>query len=108
MDRAGQPINPPKPVTSNGTLTDVLTRPPSMITTIDAAAKILGDKPISSIRIKVKDIGSIGEESQKKIETVAKEIEDVTGLKTDITLGSSPQPTLIKVPGLDGAKTGVG
>lgn len=54
--------------------------------------------PISSIRIKVKGIEKIRDESQEKIQMVADKIEKQTGLVTDITLGSSPQPVLINVP----------
>lgn len=71
---------------------------PTMLTTIEAAQQILGNKPISAIRIKVKNVTALGEESQKKLESVAKVIKQQTGLETDITLGSSPQPLLINIP----------
>lgn len=69
-----------------------------MLTTLDAAVDLsLDDRPISAIRIKVDGVKDLTEESQAKIEAVAEEIERETGLITDITLGSSPQPTLVHV-----------
>ncbi|MBO0602440.1 FtsX-like permease family protein [Sporosarcina sp. E16_3] len=98
LNNYGQPVNPPKKINSNSNIYGFLMQPPTMLTTIEAAEQILGDKPISAIRIKVKNVATIGEESQKKLEIVAKEIEKQTGLHTDITLGSSPQPLLINIP----------
>ena len=72
-----------------------------MLTTIEAAEKILGDKPISAIRIKVAGVADLSDESQAILERVAREIEEKTGLITDITLGSSPQLALTYVPGLN-------
>ncbi len=40
--------------------------------------------------------------SEKKLKAVAQEIEDKTGLITDVTLGSSPQLALTYLPGLKG------
>ncbi|QFF98998.1 hypothetical protein PB01_09225 [Psychrobacillus glaciei] len=94
----GKPINPPRKINSTSNIYGFLMQPPTMLTTIEAAEQILGDKPISAIRIKVKNVTTLGEESQKKLEVVAKEIEKQTGLHTDITLGSSPQPLLINIP----------
>ncbi|MBE1556779.1 ABC transporter permease [Sporosarcina limicola] len=59
---------------------------------------IIGDEPISAIRIKVAGVSDLTEESQQLLEQVAQNIENETGLLTDITLGSSPQPTLTHVP----------
>lgn len=98
LNQDGKPINPPKKINSNSNIYGFLMQPPTMLTTIEASEQILGEKPISVIRIKVKDVATIGEESQKKLEIVAKEIEKQTGLLTDITLGSSPQPILINIP----------
>src|SRR5699024_2464927 len=78
-----------------------LTDPPNMLTTIEAAAGILGEKPISAIRIKVAGVSELTEESQAILDQVANEIEEKTGLITDITLGSSPQLALTYVPGIN-------
>ncbi|WP_186673727.1 FtsX-like permease family protein [Sporosarcina sp. BP05] len=98
LNKDGQPVNPPKKINSDSNIYGFLMQPPTMLTTIEAAGHILGDKPISAIRIKVKGVETIDEESQKKLELVAKEIKKQTGLHTDITLGSSPQPLLINIP----------
>lgn len=102
MDANGNPISPSTDVMPSNDPLDFLTNPPGMLTTIEAAANILGEEPISAIRIKVAGVSELNEESQKILEQVAKEIEDKTGLITDITLGSSPQLALTYVPGLNG------
>lgn len=47
----------------------------------------------------------LSDESQEKLEKIAQEIENKTGLKTDITLGSSPQPLLIQIPSINGQES---
>ncbi|MEN2465510.1 FtsX-like permease family protein [Ornithinibacillus sp. JPR2-1] len=104
MDVNGNPINPPKQLKPTGDPYSFLTDPPGMLTTIEAAANILGEKPISAIRIKVAGVADLSDESQAILEQVASEIENRTGLITDITLGSSPQLALSYVPGLNGGE----
>lgn len=101
MDQEGNPMNPPKQLQPTGDPYNFLTDPPGMLTTIEAAEKLLGDEPISAIRIKVAGVADLSEDSQAILEKVAKEIEKRTGLITDITLGSSPQLALTYVPGLN-------
>ncbi|WP_172372276.1 ABC transporter permease [Sporosarcina jiandibaonis] len=101
MDSEGNPMNPPKQLKPTGDPYSFLTDPPGMLTTIEAAEKLLGDEPISAIRIKVAGVADLSEESQALLERVAREIENRTGLITDITLGSSPQLALTYVPGLN-------
>jgi ABC-type antimicrobial peptide transport system permease subunit len=98
LDQNKQPVNPPTTLKPTMQPFGFLTKPPQMLTTIDAAANILGDKPISAIRIKVAGVEDMNETSQLLLEKVAEEIEKKTGLITDITLGSSPQPTLTHIP----------
>ncbi|WP_312476540.1 FtsX-like permease family protein [Neobacillus sp.] len=98
LNEDGQPVNPPTQMNPTSNIYGYMMQAPTMLTTIEAAQQILGDKPISAIRIKVKNVTSLGEESQKRLESVAKEIEQQTGLETDVTLGSSPQPLLINIP----------
>jgi hypothetical protein len=98
LDKDGRPVNPPVSVRPSLNPFGLLTNPPLMLTTIDAAAQLMGDKPIASIRIKVKGVEGVSEASQQKLEEVAREIEQRTGLIADITLGSSPQPVLVHVP----------
>lgn len=101
MDADGNPLNPSKQLKPTGDPYSFLTDPPGMLTTIEAAEKLLGNEPISAIRIKVSGVADLSEESQEILERVAKEIENRTGLMTDITLGSSPQLALSYVPGLN-------
>jgi len=77
----------------------LLTQPPTMLTTLEAAQALVGDRPISAIRVKVSGVERLDEKSQARLEQIAAEIEQRTGLITDITLGSSPQPILLHVPG---------
>lgn len=98
LDDRGNPVNPPKSVIATSNPFGYIMQPPVMLTTINGAKEILGEKPISAIRIKVEGVSQISDSSQNKLETVAEKIEAETGLKAEITLGSSPQPVLIHVP----------
>jgi hypothetical protein len=98
LDEKGNPVNPPKDVTATSNPFGYIMQPPVMLTTINGAKEIMGDKPISAIRIKVEGVSQLSQDSQKKLEEVAEKIEAETGLKADITLGSSPQPVLIHIP----------
>jgi FKBP-type peptidyl-prolyl cis-trans isomerase len=98
LDEHGKPLNPPQSIYPTDNPSGFLLQPPSALTTIDAASQILGDKPISAIRIKVKGVKELNDASQTKLEKLAKKVKDVTGLNTLITLGSSPEPVLIHIP----------
>ncbi|MGX8179022.1 FtsX-like permease family protein, partial [Exiguobacterium artemiae] len=50
--------------------------------------------------VNVKGVEAMNATSEKKLQAVAQEIEDKTGLITDVTLGSSPQLALTYLPGL--------
>ena len=102
MDKNNRPVNPARTVKPANDPYDFLTKPPSLLTTLDAAFKLRGDKAISVIRVNVKGVDVMNEASEKKIQAVAREIEDKTGLITDVTLGSSPQLALTYLPGLKG------
>ena len=102
IDSAGNPMNPPKQLKPDGDPYSFLSNPPGMLTTIEAAEKLLGDKPISSIRIKVAGVSDLSETSQEILNKIAAEIEEKTGLMTDITMGSSPQLALTYIPGING------
>lgn len=98
LDASGNPVNPPTTIVPTGNPTGFMTPPPTMITTLKTAQKLVGKKPISAIRIKVAGVSQLNNKSQAKVKNIAKEIRQKTGLITSITLGSSPQPTLLKVP----------
>ncbi|HEV2654810.1 MAG TPA: FtsX-like permease family protein, partial [Ktedonobacteraceae bacterium] len=77
-----------------------LMQPPLALTTISAARELVGDHCISAIRVRVAGVVAPNQESWKHIQQVAQEIRQQTGLQVVVTLGSSPQPTLVKVPGI--------
>lgn len=100
IDANDEPVNPVKAMLPLNNDRGFLTRPPLVLTTLEAAATILGDKPISAIRVNVSGVDELNEASEAKLQAVAKEIEETTGLITDVTLGSSPQMALTYLPGL--------
>lgn len=102
MDSSNQPVNPPADMKPTNDAYGFLTKPPLVLTTLDAAARVLGDTPISAIRVNVTGVETMNEESEVLLQDVATEIEEKTGLITDITLGSSPQYALTHLPGLAG------
>ncbi|SDQ93839.1 ABC transporter permease [Virgibacillus salinus] len=101
LDKHEQPVNPPQLMKPLNNPYGFLTKPPLMLTTIDAAAEVLGDAPISAIRLKVNGVEELTEDSEQLLQEVAQDIEDTTGLITDVTLGSSPQPALAHIPGVE-------
>lgn len=98
LDSKNRPVNPPKQLKPTDNPLGLLTQPPTMLTTLEAAQALVGDRPISAIRVKVSGVERLDEKSQARLEKIAAEIEKKTGLITDITLGSSPQPILLHVP----------
>jgi hypothetical protein len=107
LNKKEEPVNPPTTMKPLNNPYGFLTKPPLMLTTIESAAEILGEKPISAIRLKVKGVEELNEESEQILQAVASEIEKTTGLITDITLGSSPQPALTHIPGI-GSQESIG
>lgn len=105
IDKENQPVNPPTEMKPLNNPYGFLTKPPLILTTIDAATKALGEKPISAIRVKVSGVEKLTDESEQKLQKVANDIERETGLITDITLGSSPQPALTHIPGIEGKES---
>ena len=91
-----------KPVTLLPTtnLAGYVVQPPLALTTIDAARTLVGEHSISAIRVRVAGVVTPSQESWKHIQQVAQEIHQQTGLQVVVTLGSSPQPTLVYVPGV--------
>lgn len=122
-DEDGRPVVPP--ATLRPTLNDegYLLSPPEAFTTLEAAARLVTEacvewtleegwslrtQPvscppreglISAIRVRVAGITDIGPAAQARIERVAQEIVEATGLHVDIMVGSSPRRILVRVPG---------
>jgi len=102
-DGAGNPVEP-RPMIPLPMKDAYYTGAPDALTTMDAAEIFYGDQPpISSVRVVVSGVEERSEESQKKIEQVAKEIMEKTGHQVEIMLGSSAGKVLIQ---LGGAKAG--
>ncbi|WP_026831386.1 ABC transporter permease [Exiguobacterium antarcticum] len=103
LDADQQPINPARKIRSSGNPVGLLTNSPNILTTLDSARAIYGEKSISSIRLKVKGATTVSEESEQLLQDVKTQIEQETGLIATITKGSSPQPVVTKV--VDNGKT---
>ena len=107
IDDEGRPVNPQLSVSSINNPLGLMTSPPTMLTTLEAASLIIGDKPISVIRVKVDGVDEITEANRHKLEQIAAMIREQTGLSTDITFASSPQTVLIHIP-KSGTQTALG
>ncbi len=81
-------------------------QPPLALTTLKAAEHLLGDNFINAIRIRVSGVEQANQESWMRIQQVAAQIEQKTHLRVLVTLGSSPKPVLVFVPGLKKGKLG--
>lgn len=97
-DSQGQPVTPTMmlPTTNKA---GYLLQPPLALTTLAAAEQLVGDKLISAIRVRVAGVSQANQNSWQQIQRVANLIHLRTGLPVVITLGSSPSPTLVYVPG---------
>ncbi len=98
-DAQGRPV-PSTPIYPTTNPAGFTLQPPVALTTLAAAQRIMGDKSISVIRVRVAGVSSANEASWNKVAQVAQQIRQTTGLRVLVTLGSSPQPTLVYVPGL--------
>lgn len=104
-DAQGHPLTPTTllPTTNPA---GMLLQPPLALTTLTAAAHFKGDHLISVIRVRVTGVNAPNDASWQRVEHVAQLIEQHTGLRALITLGSSPAPTLVYVPGLTPGQDG--
>ncbi len=75
-------------------------QPPFALTTLAAARKLRGDNIISAIRVRVSGVEAANPASWKRVQQIAGMIHQRTGLPVQVTLGSSPRPTLVYVPGV--------
>ncbi|MEA3339205.1 MAG: ABC transporter permease [Chloroflexota bacterium] len=97
-DEEGQPVEPAplRPTFNPG---GYVTTPPLILAPLELAELLGGPAPISCIRVRVAGIEEMGEGARAKIETLAQEIVERTGLEVDVMVGSSPQPVLVHIPG---------
>ncbi len=98
-DAQGHPVTPTTllPTTNQA---GYIVQPPLALTTLAAAQQLKGDNLISAIRVRVSGVEAANPASWKRVQQVAGEIEQRTGLRVLVTLGSSPRPTLVYVPGV--------
>jgi putative ABC transport system permease protein len=85
----------------------LVSQPVNLITTLSALPTLENDhsytgvpaaNPISVIRVKVAGVTGPGALSRERINAVAQQIEQRTGLDVDVVAGSSPSPVAIEVP----------
>lgn len=98
-DAQGHPVAPVTLLPTTNPAGMIL-QPPLALTTLKAAAQIKGDHLISVIRVRVSAVNAPNDASWKRVQQVAQLIEQQTGLRALVTLGSSPAPTLVYAPGL--------
>lgn len=76
-------------------------RPPLALTTLEAAQYLIGRPDyIDAIRVRIRDISGYSPENVRRVERIASEIQEKTGLHVDIVAGSSPRKILLFVPGI--------
>jgi len=98
-DAQGKQITPTNLLPTTNTAGFVI-QPPLALTTLNAAIRLRGDHIISAIRVRVSGVEAANPASWKRIQQVAGLIERQTHLRVLVTLGSSPRPTLVYVPGV--------
>lgn len=98
-DAQGRPVSPTNLLPTTNPAGFML-QPPLALTTLAAAQRIMGTNIISVIRVRVAGIQQANQASWNRVAQVAQEIRQRTGLQVLVTLGSSPQPTLVYVPGI--------
>ncbi len=74
----------------------IISWPPLLFTTVQAACALTGKHCISAIRVRVADLGPFGARSESLLRQVALDIEKHTGLHVDILTGASGQVLLVQ------------
>ncbi|MGS2613370.1 FtsX-like permease family protein [Micromonospora sp. LZ34] len=93
-----------EPLLPSGNPAGYLSAPPLVLTTLDSVPKLLEragpqrDAPISAIRVRVAGVDGYSERSAERVRLIAEQINRLTGLDVDITLGSSPAPQTVTLP----------
>ncbi|NMC46892.1 MAG: M28 family peptidase [Chloroflexi bacterium] len=79
----------------------LVTRPPLALTNLQGARYLSGREDyIDAIRVRVAGMEGYSEENLHKVERVASEISERTGLHVDVIAGSSPRDVWVHVPGM--------
>ncbi|MEV4282246.1 FtsX-like permease family protein [Actinoplanes xinjiangensis] len=99
----------------NANVMGLLSQPPLMLTTMEAAGKIFAPNgyrtdppypeldlnrtaPISMVRVRLDGAVGTDDTSRERVRSVAQQIAESTGLQVDITLGSSPTAVPVRYP----------
>ncbi len=98
-DAQGSPVSPTPLIPTTNTAGYIL-QPPLALTTLSTAVQLRGDHVISAIRVRVAGVDRADPQSWKQMQQIAATIEQRTHLRVLVTLGSSPRPTLVYVPGI--------
>jgi len=98
-EESGSPLEQPIKIQPTLNPLGYIQRPPMLLTTLESARLFNPVDPISAIRIRVGGIDRYSPEAQERIEAIAGEIVDATGLDVDVVAGSSPRTVLVHLPG---------
>ncbi len=98
-DAQGNPVAPANMLPTTNPAGYIL-QPPLALTTLTTAVRLRGNNIISAIRVRVSGVDAANPASWKRIQQEAALIEQRTHLRVLVTLGSSPRPTLVYVPGV--------
>ncbi len=97
-DASGRPVDQPVPVSINPA--GLNPQPPIGLTNLEAVEALRGDHFIDAIRVRVAGISGYTPEAVRRIEIVAQQIVEATGLNVDVIAGSSPVDLRVAVPGV--------
>jgi putative ABC transport system permease protein len=105
-DRAARLLHG-RPLAPNGNLAGYLSQPPLLLTTFRAARAFAprtyerssAAAPISAVRVRVAGVTGPDAISRERIRVAAERVARATGLDVDITIGSSPSPKRVLLPG---------
>lgn len=97
-DASGRAVDQPVPVSINPA--GLNPQPPVGLTNLEAAEALRGDHFIDAIRVRVHGIAGYTPDAVGRIETVAQQIVETTGLRVDVIAGSSPVDVRVAVPGV--------
>ena len=95
-DANGRPVNQPLPVSINPA--GLNPQPPIGLTNLETVEALRGDHFIDAIRVRVSGITGYTPDAVRRIEAVAQQIIETTGLRVDIVAGSSPVDLRVAVP----------
>jgi hypothetical protein len=98
-DAQGRPVSP-APLIPTTNPAGYILQPPLALTTLSTAVRLRGDHVISAIRVRAAGVDRADPHSWQQIQQLAATIEQRTHLRVLVTLGSSPKPVLVYVPGV--------